>query len=54
MAQLRIDPRWQRLFEPLDSFRHFAKTVGVPIGIAATFFVGNNVEAFAERGGKLG
>lgn len=54
MAKLRIDSRWQRLFDPLDSFRHFAKTIGVAIGIAATFIVGNNTEAFVECGSELG
>ena len=53
MAQLGIDSRRQRLFEPLDSFRHFAKTFRVAVGIAAAFFVTNDGEAFSESGGEI-
>lgn len=53
MAKLRIDSRRQRLFEPFDSFRHFAETVRVAFGIPTTFFIGNNAETLAECGGEL-
>jgi hypothetical protein len=54
MAQFRIDLRRQGLFEALDLFGDFAKTLGVAIWIGAALLVADDSEAFAEGGGEVG
>jgi hypothetical protein len=53
MAELRVDLRWERLFQAVDFFRDFAESFGVAIGIAPALFVSNDGEAFAESGGEV-
>lgn len=54
MAELRINLRRQRSFEPLDLFRNLAQALGVAIWIGAAFFIADDGEAFAESGGEGG
>ena len=54
MAELRIDLSRQRSFEPIDFFGDLTETLCVAIDVAAALFVGNDGEAFAKSGGKLG
>ena len=54
MAELRIYPRRQGLFEAVDFFRNLAETLHVMSGVTAALIVGNDDKAFAEGGGELG
>ena len=54
MTELRLNLRWQGSLEMLEFFGDYAKAVGVALGVAAAFFVGDDGEAFAEDGGELG
>lgn len=53
MPKLWICFRGQRMFQPFDPLRHVTQAFGVALRIAATGFVGDDGEAFAESGGEI-
>ena len=54
MAKLRIGRRRESLFETLDSFGNLPEPIGVAVGVAPAFLIGNDFEAFAKGGGEIG
>jgi hypothetical protein len=54
MAELGIDLRRQGLLKTFNTFGNVAEPFHVAVRIPATFFVADDSQAFAERGGELG
>gem|GEM_PF-415855 len=54
MAEFGIDLRREGLLEAFDFFGDVAETIGVAVGIAAAFLVGDDGETFTEGGGEGG
>jgi hypothetical protein len=54
MAELGIDLRRQGLLKAFDTVGNVAESFHVAVRIPATFFVPNDSQAFAERGGEFG